>query len=301
MMKSSRVRGFAVGTAAATLTTVFALAPAVQAAPAASRSGPSPAQIADAVHPHPLRLTHHAASSFAAGPAANSTLDSYNWAGYFSYQPGYRFRYVAAQFFVPYLDCSAVSPTDESALSAHWVGLDGVTNSTVEQAGVLAGCFTDGTNVTPVYEAWYEMYPKFPVVVSLTVNPGDSIKASVYWSRSNSRFHLTLSDTTTGHSYSHSVYCAPSACERRTAEVISEAPNGSSSTSGIYALANFHAESYGGAAVTDLSGQHGAISSSLWADYRVVQLGQDNTTVLDQPTALFDGSTFGDYWMAAAS
>ena len=53
------------------------------------------------------------------------------------------------------------------------MGLDGDGTNTVEQIGTDADC----SSGKPVYYAWYEMYPKFPVNLSLTINPGDTISA----------------------------------------------------------------------------------------------------------------------------
>src|SRR6266568_3460110 len=95
----------------------------------------------------------------AAATLANSVTakQSSNWAGYAAYNGTTTFRLVSAHFTVPYLDCNGVTATD-GAWSSHWVGLDGYKSATVEQTGLLAGC----NGSTPEYDAWWEMYPKFP-------------------------------------------------------------------------------------------------------------------------------------------
>ena len=56
---------------------------------------------------------------------------------------------------------------------------------TVEQDGILAAC--QGT--TPVYSAWYEMFPLPPVYSNITVRPGNSIVASAYYKLHRRRGH----------------------------------------------------------------------------------------------------------------
>ena len=85
-------------------------------------------------------------------PAGTRTIDSYNWAGYAVARAGLAFRSVRAAFFVPYADCRDTP----GASSSHWVGLDGLGSSSVEQIGVAVSC----AGTKPRYYAWYEMYPK---------------------------------------------------------------------------------------------------------------------------------------------
>jgi len=74
-------------------------------------------------------------------------------------------------------------------------------------------------NTTPVYKAWYEMFPKGAVNV-FSVNPGDTINTSV--SYSNGKFILTVADLTTHKSSTHTATCA--SCKRNSAEWIVERP-----------------------------------------------------------------------------
>ena len=87
------------------------------------------------------------------------------------------------------VNCS-VTPT---GWSSFWVGLDGDTSNTVEQTGTEADC----SSGSPVYSAWYEMYPKFPVNFSNPVSPGDHFSGSVATDGRGS-FTLTLIDSTKG-------------------------------------------------------------------------------------------------------
>jgi hypothetical protein len=64
--------------------------------------------------------------------------------------------------------------------AAFWVGLDGADDGTVEQTGTTADCFGG----TPVYFAWYELFPAAPIEYSDTVAPGDNMSASVTYTGS---------------------------------------------------------------------------------------------------------------------
>lgn len=220
------------------------------------------------------------------GAHAND-VQSVNWGGYASLQPGHSFRYVQATFFVPYVNCTATP----DSFSAHWAGLDGFSTNTVEQTGVLAAC----QGSTPTYAAWYEMFPQFPVYPNIVVNPGDSIVVSVFYQQQAKRFDLSLTDTTNGHHFTRRLACpSGSTCRRATAEVISEPP---SSGSTILPLTDFRAESYSGIRVTDQAGHRGTLRSGRWNTVRITTVSQSSGAVTDQPTELFRGTTFSTYWM----
>jgi len=214
-------------------------------------------------------------------------LVSGNWGGYVAQRNGVKFRYVRATFFVPYVDCAS-SP---SSFSGHWVGLDGAGNATVEQDGILAAC----QGSTPVYSAWYEMFPLPPVYATITVRPGNSIVASAYYDSATGKFTLSLTDTTNGQQFSHTLGCpAQTQCQRLSAEVISEAP---SSGASILPLSNFRAESFTDVVVTDSHGQRAGLRGSSWDTFSVTTESAGGT-VVDQPTQIFRGKAFDCYWMA---
>jgi hypothetical protein len=210
-----------------------------------------------------------------------------NWGGYAASRQGTRFRYVRASFFVPYVDCK----TAPNSFSGHWAGLDGFSNGTVEQTGILAAC--DGS--TPIYSAWYEMFPNPPVYPNIKIHPGESIVASVYYDRATRKFRVSLTDTTNGQHFSRLLGCPRgSACQRTSAEVISEAPSGKT---GVLPLANFRAESFVGTKLTSASGHRDGLRSARWNTYRITTVSRSSGRVLDQPTSLMRGSAFSTYWM----
>lgn len=155
---------------------------------------------------------------------------SINWSGYAALQTTSKFSYVFSTFVQPAVTCNGTTPEATS----NWVGLDGYNDATVEQDGTFAICH--GT--TPTYSAWYEMYPAGSVSV-FKVKPGDVMASSVRYKED--RFYLTISDLTTGKSYTDVAGC--NSCERSSAEWIIERPafctNANCTSASISALANF--------------------------------------------------------------
>ena len=177
----------------------------------------------------------------AAGPygyaAPNHRVDhstSTNWSGYAVSGFG-PYQSVSSSWQQPEVDCSK-TPT---AWSAFWVGLDGDTTNTVEQTGTDADC----SNGTPVYYAWYEMYPKYPVHYANQVSAGDTLSASVTYLESG-YFKLTLSDATQG--WSQTTTQRLKSAKLGSAEAIAEAPSG---RGGILPLADFGKAAFGATTV----------------------------------------------------
>jgi Peptidase A4 family len=160
----------------------------------------------------PLRAPSH--------KLTNST--SSNWSGYSAING--RYTSVSANWTQPTASC-----TSQTTYSSFWVGLDGDGSNTVEQTGTSADC----SGGRPSYYAWYEMYPKYPVNLSIAVRPGDSMSGSVTTS-GNGRFTLTITNNTTHASYQTTQMLKRA--QLRSAEVIAEAP---SSSSGVLPLTNF--------------------------------------------------------------
>ena len=86
-----------------------------------------------------------------------------------------------------------------TSYSAVWVGIDGYSNGTVEQIGTSQ----DMVNGSPVYQVWWEMYSSGKqqpeqVISGMTIQPGDSITASVQYIASGAYagdFELSITDT----------------------------------------------------------------------------------------------------------
>jgi hypothetical protein len=48
--------------------------------------------------------------------------------------------------------------------------------------------------------------------------------------------------------------------------------------------------------VTDSLGHRGALNSSRWNTYEIIQINSSTNTVSAQPTSLYRGTAFNDYW-----
>jgi hypothetical protein len=239
----------------------------------------------------PMIIAGHAGPDGLAG-RGHAVIHSLNWAGYAGNRAGTTFRFVSAAFQVPFADCAAAT-SSATSYSSHWVGLDGLGSASVEQVGIEADC----AGSTPRYYAWYEMYPK-PVSVAFTVSAGNAVQASVSYKASARRFVLMLRDTTTGRHFTRTLKCAARACLRSSAEVISEAP--SSSSGGILPLANYRAASFSSITLTTTKGHRSGLSSRYWTTYQIVGVGDISRKLAAQPTSLFRGQAFSNYWFRAS-
>lgn len=193
----------------------------------------------------------------------NST--STNWSGYAV--TGSRFTSVSASWTQPTVNCSG------TAYSSFWVGLDGDTSNTVEQTGTDADC----SGSTPHYYAWYEMYPKFPVNLNATVNPGDHLSASVTTDGSG-KFTLTITDSTQG--WTNTTTQRLKRATLASAEVIAEAP---SSSGGVLPLANFGTVSFSSAKA------NGSLLTSSTPHIDAITM-KSGSTVKAQPGSISNGS-----------
>jgi hypothetical protein len=178
---------------------------------------------------------------------------STNWSGYAVSTGRGAVTDVAGQWVVP-----AATGTG-TAYSSAWVGIDGFNSPTVEQIGTDS----DVVNGTPQYYAWYEMYPSGSVNLPLTIHAGDTISADV--SYASGKFTLSISDVTTGKSYT-TTQTAPAA-RRSSAEWVMEAP---SSFFGVLPLANFGKATFSGAHAT-VGGTTGAIDAA-WSNTQLNQI-----------------------------
>jgi hypothetical protein len=190
---------------------------------------------------------------------------------------------VKGSWAVPSLSCSR-----STSYAAFWAGIDGFSDSTVEQTGVLAECYQGQA----YYYTWYEFYPSAPVYVTsrVPVKAGDFVYAEV--SYASGLFTATITDHSTGATFSISQSDANA--KRASAEWIAEAP---SSARGILPLANF-ATAYFGSDYTGItstgyatvSGTTGAIGSFGSAVYELVMV-TNNLTVKAQPSAITSDET----------
>ena len=114
---------------------------------------------------------------------------STNWSGY---ALAGSYSSITGSWTVP-----EVTPTAASAYSSTWVGIDGLANQNLIQAGTES----DVINGVTHYDAWWEILPAAERVVRrVVVRPGDHISASI--SRgAGKKWAITLTDTTSGTAF----------------------------------------------------------------------------------------------------
>lgn len=208
---------------------------------------------------------------------------SLNWAGYAVTGAAGSVSDVKGSWTVPALTCST-----KTSYAAFWDGIDGFNDNTVEQTGVLAECY----HGKAYYYTWYEFYPNNPVYVTNTVpvRAGDDVFAEVSYSSSTAKFAVTITDQTTGKTFTTSQ--TDSSAKRSSAEWIAEAP---SSGGQILPLANF-GTAYFGSGYATVNGATGAIGSFGTAVFELIMVTM-NLTVKAQPSALTsDGTSFTVTW-----
>jgi hypothetical protein len=210
----------------------------------------------------------------ATDPSLNAGRDlnfSNNWAGYVA--AGGSFTSVSGSWIVP-----QVSATGTSA-DATWVGIGGTTGNQLIQTGTQASINNKGQ---VSYQAWYEMLPANSQEIPLTINPGDSIAASITQQSAN-QWAISLSDITTGQNYQTTVTYAASLS---SAEWIEEMP--------VRGRSFIPLDNFGSVQFSALSAvQNGASLTPAQANAHSIVMGNNLGQVLAQPSALgSDGASF---------
>jgi len=188
--------------------------------------------------------------------AGAGTEQSTNWAGY---AVTYRkpFASVTGKWVQPAATCADLSPT----YSAFWVGLGGfsVNSFAVEQTGTLANC----SSGTPSYTAWYELYPKPPVMLKMSVRPGDTFSATV--SVSKKTVVIRIKDVTTGKLITKKLHMARP--DQGSAEWVTEAPSGCDSAGNCTTLplTNFGTVAFSHSTAS-VKGHRGRITDPVWSE-----------------------------------
>ncbi len=243
-------------------------------------------------------------AAFAAAPAAMAnTTKSTNWAGYAVHRSGVSFRQVSGSWIQPSVTCVAGRPSYSSA----WIGLGGFspTSGALEQIGTEVDCNASGEVAS---SAWYELVPAPSKTISLAVQPGDAMRATVMVT--GHRVIVELDNLTTQHSFQKTLRSA--AIDVSSAEWIVEAPSQclSQYTCQALPLADFGSVSFDSATASATDGTVGAIASSAWsrtkikltpgAQALVVSRGSSDTAGTAGPSALqADGSAFDVTYAAA--
>jgi hypothetical protein len=180
--------------------------------------------------PGPLEHLFVGSPIHALGPVTQAgtitNLSSMIWSGYADPGAAGAFTRVTGSWVVPTATC-----TSATSAAVFWVGLDGLSDSTLEQSGTLVEC----TSGSPSYFDWWEIYPSTGIQAVHPVRRGDHIVSTVTFS--NGRYVMSVKDTTTpADSFTITRACGATPCRDTSAEWIAEAP---SNGTGILPLTNF--------------------------------------------------------------
>ena len=223
----------------------------------------------------------------------SASSNSTNWSGYAVTGTSGSVSDAKGSWIVPTIQGSCPGTNQYSSF---WVGIDGFNSGTVEQTGTDSDC----QNGVPTYYAWFEFFPHPSFLISgLTISPGDHISAEA--SFSGRSFVVTITDTSTGHSFSTSSKVR--GAQRSSAEWIAEAP---SSSGGILPLANFGTVSYGsdntgvGTTCYATIGGTTAPIGAFGASIQQITMVSNSGATKAQPSALSaDGTSFSVTWRSA--
>ncbi|MGO9079072.1 MAG: G1 family glutamic endopeptidase [Streptosporangiaceae bacterium] len=240
---------------------------AAQARPVAPASNPRPPSVHQPIMNKKVT---------GAAPGGITQYTSGNWAGYAALTGNSTtsFKSVTAQFEVPAVNCSKTG--SGYSFAYHWVGLDGFSDSTVEQTGIADLCEAG----SPVYDAWWETYPG-PITLTVSVNPGDMIFASVTWN--GSAYVMKETDVTQGTTLVNVTEpCqSGSTCSRSSAEVITEGYP----SSPWLGTADYGRAIYDGMKVVNQAGTTGGITNGAWTAGEIT--AKNGSDLTSQPGPLY--------------
>jgi hypothetical protein len=177
-------------------------------------------------------------SQYNSGTAVNSSSGagtSYNWSGYVA--SGGSFTSVGSSWNIS----PAISPSANTA-EATWIGIGGVTSSDLIQVGTQT---IINSSEQIVYQAFYEILPSDSVIIPVTINPGDSVTATVS-QQSAGQWNIYFIDNNNGQSYQASLQYSSSLS---SAEWIEEMPT-DASTNSFIPINNFGTRQFYNASTT---------------------------------------------------
>ena len=228
------------------------------------------------LHGPDIHLQGHPAAATRGIPVQQSG----NWSGYVAVPTSgttTTFKQIYAQYTVPSVNCTPSG--SNNAFAYHWIGLDGWSDSTVEQDGVAGFCNAG----TPQYDAWWEMYPS-GLQLAFVLNAGDAISSEVTYTSAG--YTLSLTDETSKKSFKVTQACpSGSTCENSSAEDITEGY----ATTGWVGTADFGQEFYNSTQVENSAGVLGALNNSAWSTDETVATDSSNEPIT-LPGQLYNGS-----------
>jgi hypothetical protein len=193
---------------------------------------------------------------------ARAYLRSANWSGYVAHRAGLRFGQVHATWTQPVASCVPGQRT----YAALWVGLGGYQHGLheLEQVGTEVDCTATGGQRDGV---WYELVPAPTRSVPLSVNPGDTITATV--SVSGHTVNVSLADLTSRQSFHRTLGAAH--VDISSADWIVEAPAACvGNKCQVLPLANFGSVTFTRASARTTSGHTGPINDPSWFASRIM-------------------------------
>jgi hypothetical protein len=216
---------------------------------------------------------------------ASPVQDSATWSGYVV-TPHAALTSVSANWRVPPVTCRKTTATQAAVF---WVGLDGWFDKTVEQAGVEAYC----SGTTPVYTAWWEMFPSNHITPVFSVRSGDQIAASV--SYRSGIFTIRVKDLTIRRASTVDARCPRTmTCYRSSAEWIAESPTYGAQSA---CLPRWSPLTFTGA-LSSATVNERSSRISAFTDFPVVMTGLHGRQA--QPSSLHSGGTgFTESWLAS--
>ncbi|HVA09837.1 MAG TPA: G1 family glutamic endopeptidase [Acidimicrobiales bacterium] len=191
---------------------------AVTGTPSTQGSATFTVEVTDATSP--TAQTASAAFSIEVSAPAIPIVESGNWSGYVVGNGP--FTGVSGTFNVPYL----FAGTPSSDAMSEWVGIGGVGNTPLIQAGVSES--PDPSNLSLFYiHPWWEVLPADPLEINITsvlVSAGDEVSVDI-GQISGTEWAIELTDDTNGESFTtDQIYTGSGS----TAEWIVEAPTANS-------------------------------------------------------------------------
>jgi hypothetical protein len=227
-------------------------------------------------HPHiPFGVTR--------GPLGYST----NWSGYvaetsLSKPTVDSVSAVSGSWIVP-----TIKPSTDNTYCAIWVGIDGYSNSTVEQIGTEHDCI-DGT---VKHSAWFEMYPGGSYdIPDFPLSPGDVISASVKYTSKNVFTMIMSNNTKKITTIIPTQYTKSSTAKRQSAEWVIEAPY----LNAILPLADFGTAYLSNCKAT-IKGISGFVNNKAWVASGI-EMVTNSSMPKDIPTTLGSNGTFAATW-----
>jgi hypothetical protein len=158
---------------------------------------------------------------------AYNQIGSFNWSGWAQSGSG-PYQSVVDTWRVPTVNTS-VSGTQ---YSSDWVGIGGLNDSSLVQAGTEA----DNLGGHAFYQAWTEVLPAAEDPLTLKVHHGDKIKTTV--KLVSGVWHMTVKDVTTGKSAGRTATQASAGSSEASVEAIHERPCIADGCTSVSDLAN---------------------------------------------------------------